>query len=158
MRETLPCSGARDKGLVFMQNATFDTETLRLMTLFENITHTSPKDCVVDQNGNCVYFIVNEGDAGAAIGKNGNNVKRVEALIKKNVKVFEYSNKLEIFVKNIIPQTNEVMVKSVDGNTVIEIKVDRGSKAIIIGRDGKNIKLFKELLQRNHNVNDLVVR
>jgi transcription antitermination factor NusA-like protein len=50
------------------------------------------------------------------------------------------------------------MVKSVDGNTVIEIKVDRGSKAIIIGRDGKNIKLFKELLQRNHNVNDLVVR
>jgi N utilization substance protein A len=128
------------------------------MTLFENITHTSPKDCVVDQNGNCVYFIVNEGDAGAAIGKNGNNVKRVEALIKKNVKVFEYSNKLEIFVKNIIPQTNEVMVKSVDGNTVIEIKVDRGSKAIIIGRDGKNIKLFKELLQRNHNVNDLVVR
>lgn len=141
-----------------MQSATFDTDTLRLMTLFENMTHATPKDCVVDQDGNCVYFVVRQGDAGAAIGKNGSNVRHVEAVIKKNVKIFEYSDDLQTFVKNLIPQSNEVTVKDVDGGTTVEIRVERGSKAVIIGRDGKNIKLFKELLQRNHNVNDLVVR
>lgn len=141
-----------------MQVATFDTDTLRLMTLFENMTHASPKDCMVDQENGCVYFVVKEGDAGAAIGKNGSNVKHVEAAIKKNVKIFEYSSNLETFVKNLIPQSNEVTVKEVDGGKIVEIRVERGSKAMIIGRDGRNIKLFKELLQRNHNVNDLVVR
>lgn len=141
-----------------MSGATFDTDTLRLMTVFENVTHTSPKDCVVDTLGNCVYFIVQEGKAGAAIGKNGSNVKHVESVIKRSVKIFEFSKNLETFVKNIIPQANEVNVKSDESGTRVEIKVDRSSKAMIIGRDGKNIKLYKELLQRNHNVNDLVVR
>jgi len=141
-----------------MQSATFDTDTLRLMALFENMTHAAPKDCIVDQDGGCVYFVVRQGDVGAAIGKNGSNVKHVEAVIKKSVKIFEYSDDLETFVKNLIPQSNEVAVKVADGVTAVEVRVERGSKAVVIGRDGRNIKLFKELLQRNHNVNDLVVR
>lgn len=141
-----------------MSGATFDTETLRLMTLFENVTHASPKDCIVDEANNCIYFVVQEGKAGAAIGKNGSNVKHVEALVKKDVKIFEFSNDLATFVKNLIPQVNDVTVKNENDQKIVEIKVDRGSKAIIIGREGKNIKLFKELLQRNHNVNDLLIR
>ena len=139
-----------------MAGATFDTDTLRLMTLFENMTRAAPKDCIVD--GNSVYFVVEEGKGGAAIGKNGSNVKRVEAAIKKDVKIFVFSSSLETFVKNMIPQANGVSVKAAEGGTIVEIKVDRGSKAMVIGRDGKNIKLFKELLRRNHNVDDLVVR
>lgn len=139
-----------------MSGATFDTDTLRLMTVFENVTHAAVKDCVVDAN--CVYFIVQEGKTGAAIGKNGSNVKQVKSLIKKDIKIFEFSPDLETFVRNLIPQANGVNVKDVEGGVVVEIKIDRGSKAIIIGRDGRNIKLFKELLQRNHKVNDLVVR
>lgn len=141
-----------------MSGATFDTDTLRLMTLFENITHTSLKDCIADENGKCVYFVVQEGKAGAAIGKNGSNVKHVESVIKKNVKIFEFSKDLSTFVKNLIPQANGVNVKTENGETKVEIKVDRSNKAIIIGRDGKNIKIFKELLQRNHKVNDLLIR
>jgi N utilization substance protein A len=141
-----------------MSGATFDTETLRIMTLFENVTHAPLKDCVVDDANGCIYFVVQEGKAGAAIGKNGNNVRHVESLVKKDVKIFEFSKNLGNFVKNLIPQANNVDVKMENGETTVEIKVDRGSKAIIIGRDGKNIKLFKELLQRNHNVSNLTVR
>lgn len=141
-----------------MSGATFDTDTIRLMTLFENVTHTTLKDCIVDMPGNCVYFVVEEGKAGAAIGKNGTNVKHVESMIKKDVKIFEFSADLERFVRNLIPQANEVAVKHEGEETRVEIRVDRGSKAMIIGRDGKNIKLFKELLERNHKVGDLIVR
>lgn len=139
-----------------MSGATYDTDTLRLMTVFENMTHTSPKDCIVDGDSNCVYFVVQEGKAGAAIGKNGTNVKHVQSAIKKDIKIFEYSSDLRTFVKNIIPQANDIEVEE-EGRKV-SIRVDRGSKAMIIGRDGRNIKLFKELLQRNHNVGDLTVR
>lgn len=141
-----------------MSGATFDTDTLRLMTLFENMTRAPLKDCIVDAENDCVYFVVGEGKAGAAIGKNGSNVKHVESVIKRDVKIFEFSNDLETFVRNIIPQANDVTVKAGEDGATVEIRVDRGSKAIVIGRDGRNIKLFKELLQRNHNVNDLVVR
>lgn len=141
-----------------MSGATYDTDTLRLMTVFENMTHTSPKDCIVDADTNCVYFVVQEGKAGAAIGKSGSNVKHVQSAIKKDIKIFEFSSDLKTFVKNIIPQANEVEVREEGGEKTVEIRVDRGSKAMIIGRDGRNIKLFKELLQRNHNVDDLTVR
>lgn len=141
-----------------MSGATFDTDTLRLMTVFENVTHAGIKDCIIDPSNNSVYFVVQNGKAGAAIGKNGANVKHVESMIKRDVKIFEFSEDLETFVKNLIPQANEVKIeKDGEGGTVVEIKVDRSSKAMIIGRDGRNIKLFKELLQRNHNVNDLIV-
>ncbi len=142
-----------------MSGATFDTDTLRLMTVFENVTHAGIKDCIVDPTNNSVYFVVQQGSVGAAIGKNGSNVKHVESMIKRDVKIFEFSKDLETFVKNLIPQANEVKIaKSEERGTVVEIRVDRGSKAVVIGRDGRNIKLFKELLQRNHNVGDLVVR
>lgn len=141
-----------------MSGLTFDTETLRLMNLFEKITHAGLKDCVVDTAGNCVYFVVDAGKAGIAIGRNGSNVRHVRDVIKKEVKIFEFSSDLETFVKNLIPQANEIKSSAGEKGTTVEIRADRGSKAIIIGRDGKNIKIFKELLQRNHNVNELVVR
>lgn len=141
-----------------MSGATFDTETLRLMNLFESITHAATKDCVVDADKNCIYFVVGEGEAGAAIGKNGNNVKRVEAVMKKDVKIFEFSRDLETFVRNLIPQANGVSVRNGEGGAVVEVRVDSASKAITIGRERRNVKLFKELLRRNHNVSDLIVR
>jgi N utilization substance protein A len=136
---------------------TFDTETIRLIALFENLTNAPVKDCLIDDNG-VVCFVVDEGKAGIAIGKNGSCIKRVERTIKRNVKIFEFSNDMSTFVKNMIPQATEVRVRNEADKVVVEIKVEKRDKAIVIGRDGKNLKVFKELLQRNHNVNDLIVR
>lgn len=138
--------------------ATYDTETIRLMTFFENATNVGVKDCFLDEGTNTAYFVVEEGKAGLAIGKNGSSIKRVENLIKKNVKIFEFSADVTVFVKNLIPQVLEVAVKNENGKTEVEIKVDRNDRAIVIGRDGKNLKLYKELLQRNYKINDLIIK
>ncbi len=137
---------------------TLDTETIRLITLFENVTGAPVKDCLVDNENNTVYFIIDEGRAGVAIGKNGNNVKNVENLIKKNIKIFEFSKDLSAFVKNLIPQVIQVKIRNENDKVVVEIKVEKKNRAVVIGRDGRNIKLYKELLQRNHHVDDLVIR
>ncbi len=136
----------------------FDTETIRMITLFENLTNVRVKDCLIDNATNTVYFIVESGKIGIAIGKNGISAKRIEKVTGKNIKIYEYSENLEKFVKNLIPQSNEVKVKNENGKIIVEIKVDKTNRGIVIGRDEKKLKLYKEILQRNHKVDDLVVR
>ncbi len=137
---------------------TFDTNTIRLINLFENVTKAAVKDCYVDDSNHVVYFIVNEGDIGLAIGKNGSAVKNVEMMIKKNIRIFEFSNDLSTFVKNIIPAANKIEVRTGEDGTVVEIGVMKQDKALVIGRDGRNINLYRELLQRNHDVQKLLVK
>ncbi|HLC39412.1 MAG TPA: NusA-like transcription termination signal-binding factor [archaeon] len=134
----------------------FDTETLRLMTLFENVTGAPVKDCVVEEN--TIYYVVDEGKVGMAIGKNGASVHHAEKIAGKTIKLFEFSKELVRFVRNLIPQAREVKIKNDENGTVVEIKIEKKNRAVVIGRDGKNLKLFKELLQRNHNVIDLVIK
>ena len=137
---------------------TLDTETIRLITLFENLTGAGVRDCLVDSAASVVYFVIEEGEVGKAIGKNGSIVKKTENLIKKGIKVFEFSNDAEKFVRNLIPQINLVKLKNENGRNVMDIWVDKRDKAVVIGRDGKNLKIFKELLQRNHDINEVMVR
>lgn len=134
----------------------FDTETIRLINLFENVTGATVKDCIV--NGNTVYYVIGEGKIGIAIGKNGSSVRHAEKMIGKTVKLFEFSSELTKFVRNLVPQANDVKIKNENEEIVVEIKVDKKNRALVIGRDRKNLNLYKELLQRNYNINDLVVR
>ncbi|MGC8812500.1 MAG: NusA-like transcription termination signal-binding factor [Candidatus Aenigmatarchaeota archaeon] len=136
---------------------TFDTETIRLITLFENLTGVRVRDCLVDKESNTVYFVIEEGMVGIAIGKNGSVVKNAEKVIGKNIKIFEFSKDLKTFVKKLIPQANEVKIKNENNSITIEVKVDKKEKPIVIGRDEKNLKILKQLFQRNHKVNNLIV-
>ncbi len=131
-------------------------ETIRLLNLFENITKVHVKDCFVDEDD--VYFIVEEGKIGLAIGRGGSSIKNVEKSIEKNVKVFEYSPNLVEFVKNLIPQAKEVTVINNTDSVEIEIKVDKSDKGYVIGRGGEKIKIYREILKRVHNVSDLRVK
>src|SRR3989344_4512398 len=125
---------------------TFDTETIRLMALFENLTGAPVKDCIID-NG-VVYFVVDEGKIGIAIGKNGSSVQHAEKKIGKTIKLFEYSKNVEQFIKNLIPKANDIKIRNEENKSIVEIRIEKGDRAMVIGRDGKNLKLLKELLER----------
>lgn len=135
---------------------TFDTETIQLINLFENLNKVHVKDCLIDGD-NTVYFVV-QGDVSRAIGKNGTGIRNTERLIRRYVKVVSFSDDLERFVKNLIPQAHSVNIKTEGDKIFIEVGTDKNSKAIVIGRDGKNLKVYKELLQRSYHVSDVTVR
>ena len=51
------------------QEIKLSTDQMRLMSLFQNITKATARDCVEDEKQNRIIFVVNEGKMGAAIGK-----------------------------------------------------------------------------------------
>jgi N utilization substance protein A len=135
---------------------TFNTETIRLLTLFENVTNVPVRDCFVTDD--VIYYIVEEGKIGLAIGKNGNSIKNVERVVGKRVKVFEYSTDLETFVRNLIPQSKEVKIVDNGSDLTVEIKVNRRDRGFVIGRGGERIKVYKEVLKRIYNISNIEVK
>jgi len=131
------------------------TKTIRLLTLFENITNVGVKDCF--ENNNTVYYVVEEGKIGLAIGKNGNSIKQVERIVNKKVKVYEYSPDPIVFLKKLIPVVKEVKLINENNKTIAEIKVDKKNKGCVMGRGGQKIKIFKEICKRIHNISDIRV-
>jgi N utilization substance protein A len=135
---------------------TFTTETIRFLTLFENVTNVPVRDCFI--NKDIVYYIVEEGKIGLAIGKNGSSVKNVEKAVSKRVKVFEYSSDPKQFVKNLIPQCKEVNIINDNDKLTVEVKVNKNDRGFVIGRGGEKIKIYKEILKRVHNISDVQVK
>jgi N utilization substance protein A len=135
---------------------TFTTETMRLLTLFENVTNVPVRDCFI--NKDVIYYIVEEGKVGLAIGKNGSSIKNVERAVRKKVKVYEYSPDPKKFIKNLIPQCKEIDLLQQNDRKTAEIRVDKRDKGFVIGRGGEKIKIYKEILKRTHNISDLKVK
>lgn len=135
---------------------TYDMDVIRLITLFENITGCTVRDCVLEDD--VVYYIIHEGKLGLAIGKNGSSIKNAEKIIRKKIKVFEYDSDPISFVKKIIPHTKNIELTENEGKKIIRIKVSKRDKPFVIGRGGKNIKIYRKILKRNHKIYDIEVR
>ncbi len=132
----------------------FDTETLYLLRVFEDITGARVRDCIVDKNNGTVVFVVSPGQMGLAIGKNGENIKIAEKLLQKQIKVFEYAEDVEQFVRNLIPKIRRIEVKE---DRVI-VWVDPLYKGKVIGKEGSNIKLIRKIMERNCRIKQIEIR
>ncbi len=132
----------------------FDTETLYLLRVFEDVTGAHVRDCIVDKNNGTVVFIVSPGQMGLAIGKNGENIKIAEKLLKKQIKVFEYAEDPEQFVKNLIPKTRRLEIRE----DKIIVWVDPIHKGKVIGKEGSNIKLIRKIIERNCKIKNIEIK
>ncbi len=140
-----------------MTNITLDQNTIRYISVFEKITKTRVRDCIetVDK----LVFIVARGQIGAAIGEKGKNVKRLHEMFNKNLDVIEYSDDPERFLRNIF---HNYKIKDVEierrGNKIHAIvSVESKDKGKIIGKDGRNLKLAREILVRHHDIQGLTI-
>jgi len=126
-----------------------DKDKIQKINLFENLTNAKVKEFFEDEK---LVFIVENGDIGKAIGKQGKNIKMVENLMKKRLKIIEFNQDPLKFVKNFIypvkPETIEL------NNDFVEIKSkDRKSKGLLIGRERKNLNDLSKLLKDYFNLN-----
>jgi transcription termination/antitermination protein NusA len=125
-----------------------DTDTFRIMSLFEKMTKVYPMDCLI--NDTTIYFLIKD-KIGLAVGKGGSTVKEVSKKLGKQVKLFEYSEDPKTFIKNMIPSAEEIKIEP----NSIEIVVPDKDKSAIIGREGRNIKAIREFSRRHLKVENL---
>jgi N utilization substance protein A len=125
------------------------TEHVRLVGTFERIAGVHVKDCVMDED--TVYFLIEPGRMGRAIGRDGSNIRSVSNALGKKVKVFEYADTPEKLVRNIVPTINSFEMS----NEAITISVPVSDRSIVIGKNGKNIKMMRQFLDRHFNIKNL---
>ncbi len=131
---------------------TLNNEQTKQILFFQQVTHASARDCVEDDEH--IVFVVAEGDMGKAIGKNGNGIKDLQRMLKKNVLFVEYSNILDRFVENIFFPT-KINVNSTDDKVMI--KVDADNRKYVIGKGGHKIKLARTLISRHFGEKEIKI-
>jgi N utilization substance protein A len=131
------------------------SEDIGLINLFETTTHASVKDCIVNPEKNKITFVVNEGQMGIAIGKNGINIKNLQVKLNKRIEILEHSNDPIKFLANMfrpIKINNAYISEHSDGKKVIHISLAKDK----IGMLKSKIKAAKELMPKYFNFNDIV--
>tara|TARA_Y100000310_G_scaffold137447_1_gene136313 strand:+ start:7616 stop:7981 length:366 start_codon:yes stop_codon:yes gene_type:complete len=111
----------------------------------ERISRVRVKDCFQDDE--TVFFVIPPGLIGKALGKGGSNIKRLQAQIKKRIKVIEYNDNILIFVRNIIYPLKAESIVEQDGEILVK-NSNKKAKSLLIGRGGKNLKLLNRAVKR----------
>ena len=122
-----------------------DMNVMKYISLFENFTRAKVKDCI-EQEGRLV-FIVQKGEIGKAIGKNGLNIKKLTNMLKKKIKIAEYDEEITTFVKNVIMPNKASNIKEEEGIITI-IPIDTNTRGLLIGRGAINLKAYEEIKKR----------
>lgn len=128
---------------------------MKYMQMFESMTHANPKSCFMDDL-NQLVFVVNRGEIGKAIGKGGSNIRRMESLLKKKIKVVEYSTDLKQFVKNLIhPVKSSDIV--VDGEIVTITSADFRARGLLIGKGASNLRNYENTIKKFFPIKEVKV-
>ena len=133
---------------------------MRLMSLFQNVTGATARDCVEDEKKDRVIFVVNEGKMGLAIGKGGSHIKNLQNIVKRNVELVEYSDDPTKFLKNILNSklVDDVkMNKRDDGSLQAIVTVDPKKKGIVVGREGRNAEKARLLAKRYFEITSVLI-
>lgn len=139
-----------------MATATYDTEMIRAINLFESLTDVEARDAIIKEDE--AYFIVPEGKAGMAIGKGGKIVKKVQRQLDREIKIYEYSDNLGKFINNLVPtDLRGVSIEDEGATKKVEIDVPNKNKGRVVGKNGQKIDSIRDILKRTHNVDEVTV-
>ena len=136
-----------------MSKIKLDSDLIKLITLFESMTGAKVKDCIANEK---LVFVIEEGEMGKAIGKNGVNIKRMENMTKKKIKVVEFGSNVLQFVKIFVHPIEVLNIEEENGVVTIHGK-DTGTKAMLIGRERQNINYLSDIVKRYFDVKEIRV-
>ena len=133
-------------------NIKLDSDTISSMNVFSDVTSVAPRDCI--NSADKIIFIVNQGQAGIAIGKNGAKTKMLQDLLKKEILIIEYSDDPVKFLENVLWPN-----KLVSGYIASDAEDGKKLEASIHGKvSGSKLKLAKTLMQRYFNIMRINIR
>ncbi|MFQ5969103.1 MAG: NusA-like transcription termination signal-binding factor [Nitrososphaerales archaeon] len=136
------------------------SEELQLISLFQSVTGATARDCIIDEKMDRVIFVVNKGDMGLAIGKNGATIKTLQGVVDKKIELVEYSDDATEFIRNML-SSNLVLDINIndkdDGTKVAVAVVDPKKKGVVVGREGRNAERARLLAKRYFQISNVLI-
>jgi len=135
-------------------------EELRFLSVFQELTGVIAYRCFIDEDGNRLIYLVNNSEVGKAVGRNGKNVKFLARILKRTIEVVGYSQDIEEMTRNLFPgiRVQGVTVSERGGEKAVYVKVVEEDKGKAIGKDGRNVKRARLVLERLFGVKKVVIR
>lgn len=138
-------------------------QLMRYINLFERVSGVPTKNCFVYNN--TIYFAVPKKMILAAVGRNGDNVKKIAMTLRRKIRVVvmpnetdiekDFSNALKSFLEAVVSPVEfsgfELSEKS------INISGTRENKAILIGRNRVKEKELALVLERMFGIKELKI-
>ena len=118
------------------------------------------RDCIIDNKVGRVIFLVNNGEMGLAIGKNGQSIKSIQKLIGKTIELVEYSDDPKQLIINALDSkyVNDVKInEKSNGRITATIKVDSSKTGAIVGRAGRNAEKARLIAKRYFEINNIKI-
>jgi len=125
------------------------------MSLFQNISGATARDCVIDTKVERVIFVVSRGEMGLAIGKSGETIKKVQKALGKQVELVEWADDARQFIMNSLNAqfiTEIRMTEKPDGTKSATVVVDEKKKGAILGKGGRNAEKARLLAKRYYSI------
>ena len=146
--------------MTMTQEIKLTTDQMKLMSLFQNITKATARDCIEDEKRDRIIFVVNEGKMGLAIGKGGAHIKSLQNKIDRSVELVEYNEDPINFLKNILNEkyiTDIKISERLDGSFQANVEVDGAKKGVVVGREGRNAEKARILARRYFNITYVMI-
>lgn len=141
-----------------MKEIVIDNRIMGYIQTFERVARVELLECL--DNDDMIVFIVGEKRMADMFKRNPNFVAELKQKLSKHILVAEASRDLLNFVRNIFFRLNvkEIQINWKEGMTDIQVSVDPMEIGKAIGKEGRNIKLFRDTVQRFFNIRSLSIK
>ena len=113
------------------------------------LTKATALDCIIDERFERIIYVIQKGDMGFAIGKKGENIRRMQSVLGKRIEMVEYAEEPAEFLANIFRpvEIQKVEKDPLTGALLVTIqkKSDLGTA---IGKKGANIEKARLLMRK----------
>ncbi|QSZ67768.1 NusA-like transcription termination signal-binding factor [Methanofollis aquaemaris] len=113
------------------------------------LTKSVAVDCIIDDRFDRVIYVIKPGDMGLAIGKKGENIRKMQKVLGKRIEMVEYAEEKEAFIANILrpAEVEDVRTDEISGKLEIVIR-KKSELGIAIGKGGSTVEKARLLVRR----------
>ena len=117
------------------------------------LTKATALDCIIDERFERIIYVIQKGDMGLAIGKKGENIRRMQNVLGKRIEMVEYADEQNAFIANIFRpvEISAVEMDPLTGTLIVSIQ-KRSDLGTAIGKKGANIEKARLLMRKFWNV------
>lgn len=115
------------------------------------LTHATALDCVIDDRFERILYVIKKGGMGVAIGKNGDNIRKLSRVLGKRIEMVEFDEEPRVFIGNMFKPA-EVSNVFFDEEGSVRVLIKRKENlGLAIGKNGSTIEKAKLLTARFYN-------